>query len=460
MTSTGAALALAALAAVAVPQVEPPEAVVFDTSPRLTSSDCLRIQRIVQFACRTWLTERDRHRLLMGLAEEWLRCDAAARAQILEFAASAPALDLLTEANREAVRDEISAALRRAAQAGGPLGDAIAVVAGDSAALLRRDSPQVTEQDGWAWVEMQEWALTGALGVPVSLPLELASEAMQAAAKQRGSDAAGAAAVWAQLRAAAARSRPESYGQLRDSVARTLDVSARMPITSHLHPTGLYSLALPDGYALAANGPAGAETFIHGGGRRAVSVAASAVAREVADGSSPLSDSVTRALRQDPGYRELAPRASRRCLGASALASKEGRWLLLAQLRAPGDSALVSIAATCPADERRDALAELAVVLGAFAFRDELWQANATWAAGLGLARGAETPISAAQRDVRAALTEALGLFAFTAVGAPIGSGGVSAQAALAALGGAPPLTLLDAVPAPAPWPPRTATVL
>lgn len=419
--------------------------VLLDTSPRLTVADLLHIEQNIQFALGTWLTEREREDLLSGVLGEWLVCDRDGRGQMLEFAASAVSLDGLSPEGAAGVREGTLTALRRASESGRPLGRAVTRIDARVTGVLRAASPRVTEHDGDAWLESQEWALSLLAGRAVRVPDELGRKLISAACAARPEELAGSAERWAQLRLAAGQAPPEALLAVRQALAKPTDPSAASPSVLYADPLGLWAAMVPQGYRPTdgAGGNAEGQTFTSIDGTRVLAVGLGAVPSDVAAGNRTLAAALEQTLEAGGAYTEPVPGAAGRALSASALIERAGKSILICQLRAPGDTALVTIAAIAPTADLGLMLPDAAQLLGSFAFVGGVWEGQRDWAGAQPLARPGESPAAAGERELRRGLEETLGLLAVRVMGAPLGGGRVPLDEAFALLGGAPEIGLL-----------------
>lgn len=431
----------------ALPAVGPPDlsAVIFDTSPRLTAADFTNIQRTVQFAYDTWLTERERERLYRGVTDEWLVCDAVGRTQVIEFGAVSSGIEQLSPESLKAFRENVLGAAHAAGDTGRPLGGALVALALETSSLLRRDNPPVSRHEAYSWVEMQELALSLAVGSEVRLPDELAAEAVRLALEQRPSDLAGADKRLARLRIGVARAAPDVLSRAVAFLRAKLGVTAPSARERLTDPLGLWTLPVPAGWSEMRSPPAGARLVLTHQSWRGASLTLTLTEPNAAigDGTRPVLALVKETAGRLQGS-PLAPTSGARALGASELVGKERNWFLLATQRAPGDTTLVTVVATCPADLARVASTDLCTLVTGLEFTEDAWTAIPTWAAAAELARADESAVDAGRRETRAGLREAAGLLAFKALGAPLGEKQMPEADLLSALGAPDSVSLLE----------------
>jgi hypothetical protein len=446
MCRCAAVLCWCVLACSAAPGQETGEQVLLDTSPRLTVADLLHIEQNIQFCLGTWLTEREREILLTGVLGEWLACDRDGRGQMLEFAASAVSLGGLSPEGAAGVREGTLTALRRASEAGRPLGRAVTRIDARVTGVLRTASPRVTEHDGEAWLESQEWALSLLVGSTVRVPDELGRKLIAAACAARPEELAGSAERWARLRQAAGQASPEALRATREALAKPTEPPAATGATLYADPLGLWAATVPEGYGLGDGAGANAEgqTFTSADGARILAVGLGAVPPDVVAGNRPLASALEQTLKTGGAFTEPVPRAQARALGVSALIERAGKTVLICQLRAPGDTALVTVAAIAPTTDLARMLPDAAQLLGSFVFTGGVWEGQRDWAGAQPLARPGESPAAAGGRELRHALEEALGLLAVRVVGAPLGGGRLAFDEALAMLGGTREISVLE----------------
>jgi len=420
-------------------------AVILDTSPRLTAADFVNIQRTVQFAYDTWLTERERERLYRGVTDEWLACDAPGRTQVIEFGAVSAGIEQLSPEGLKAFRDSVLGAASAAGDTGRPLGSALVAFALETSSLLRRDNPRVSRHEAYSWIEMEELALSLVVGTEVRLPDELASEAVRLALEQRPADLAGADKRLARLRLGVANAAPDALSRAAACLRDRLGVSAPSGVERRGDPLGLWTLRVPLGWEPVSSPPAGAQLTLSARSWRGASVTLTVADPNaaVSDGSRPVLALVKEASGKLQGA-SLAPASGTRALGACALVGKDRNWFLLATQRAPGDTALVTIIATCPADLARAACGELCTLVTGLEFTNDAWSASPAWQAAAELARADESPVEAGRRETRTGLREAAGLLAFKALGAPLGEEQMPDAELLSALGAPDSASLLE----------------
>ncbi len=449
----GLLIATALLAAVGTASAaEEADAVLVDTSPRLTAGDALHIEQNVQFALATWLTERDREILLEGLLGEWFVCDRDGRGELLEFAAGSAGLASLEPQLEAELREATLRALHGAAESGRPLGRAVDRIRARVEGRLREAGPTVRLHDGDGWLETQEWALSLVCGSRVRIPEELGARLLEAAADARGGEIVGAAERWARLRAGSSAAPAAALGAVRTALAKPAAPPRAEPGTFYAHPLGLYALMLPQGYQPldGAGGNAEGQTFAGPAGR-VLAVGLGPVPPDVAAGNRPLASVLEQTLKAGGAFTEPLPRSVARPLGASALIERGGKTVVLCMLRAPGDTSLVTIAGIAPPAAMADFLPELALALESFAFVGRVWEGQSDWPAAAALARPGEGAISAGERQTRRALEEVLGLSAVRVFGAPVGKERAPVEAILEGLDAPDALTLLDCPRAAAP---------
>ncbi len=438
------AVVLALLAPAANAQTEA-NTVLVDTSPPLLASDFAAIRSAAQFALGAWLTLGESERLRKGLIEEWLVCDAQGRDQILEFAAAARELAAAPEEGRSEAGAQVLEGMKAAHETGRPLGQAFGELLASTTVQV---CPSATEHDAAAWLEMQEAGLATLLAAPIRIPRALGREMVLAAAKSEPDELAEARQVWAHLRAASAAAGPEGMASISEALASALSAPRAEEGDAFEDPIGLYRFTLPAGYEAApgAGGP-DTHTFAHraaAGGGRVLAVAVSEVPESAGMEPGALAKALDDRLASGGPCADLVPRSEDRAIAAAALVERGGRWIWLCLLRAPGDTALVSLVAICsPADSVAMA-SEIAVVLRTLAFRDEVWTSNADWEIARPSAMPTDSPSTAPRRAAGAALAEATGRLAVRALGAPIGPHGVPVEDLRDALGPPQALSLFD----------------
>ncbi len=420
-----------------------PNAVLVDTSPPLLAGDFAALRAAAQFSLGTWLTTRESERLRQGLIAEWILCDSQGRDQILEFAATVRELAGMSEDGRDEARAQVLEGLRGARETGRPLGQALGELI---AAVETPVCPAATRHDAASWIEMQEAGLVALVGAPVRIPNALGSQMAAAAAKSESDELANAPDPWAPLRVALAAAGPEAF---HGALAPALRVARANAGESFEDPLELYRFSLPDGYELVpgAGGGPDTNTFalrVPGGESRVIAVATSDVPDDVGMEAGALTKALADRLASGGPCTDLVPRATDRAIAASAFVERGGRWIWVCLLRAPGDTALVSLVAICAPGDSVAMATDLAVVLRSFAFRDEVWAANAGWEIARPSAMPTDPPVVALRREAGLALAEATGLLAVRALGAPVGSHGVAIETLREALGPVQPLSLFD----------------
>lgn len=430
----------AALLFASVALAAPGERVLLDTSPPLTDGDLLRIEANVQFAYDTWLTERESETLRAGVLDEWLLCDGSGRAQLLEFASSAANLDQGDPDSLPALRAGTVDALRKAGATGRPLGRAVSAIGANLEGVLRRTEPRVTAHDGEAWLEMEEWALSLTVGQGVRFGEALARQLVAAAVAGRPEEVVGSPERWARLRVGLAGD-PGAEDRVRAALPGGRAEPAEEDSSLYGDPLGLFALRIPPGYAPRPE-EAGGSTFVSG--ERVLAIGAQAVPSDVAKGDRTVAEVLAQALERGGAYSEPVPRAASRALGASALVERGERVYVLCFLRAPGDTALLSLAAIGPKSESGGLLGDLSLAAGSLSLLAGIWEAWPEWTVSRSLAHPGETAAEAGRREMGRVLAEAAGLLATRVHGMPIGGNRLSFEDALGLVGAPASVSVLE----------------
>jgi hypothetical protein len=393
--------------------------VLMDTSPGLYLADLVNIERTIQFATGRWLCSRERARVYQGVIDEWAMSDAGARGQMLEFAAVAAELDQLPDDSRAAVRESIQSALHEATGTGRPLGEAIlALEVADTTPALRGQRP--TRSQLHAWTEIQELMLSIALASPVRIPEERAREM---AGDILRADPGALSAAHENLARISTGWVSAPSEEVRRAVAGALGVPSghmEVPGEPFVDPLGLFALNLPVGWSHRPDlDPAeGGSAFASERGAVMV-VSASAPQREVVEGTRSVGAALGESLARLDDARLIDGIGDEGELAAFALAERGQALLLVVHMRAPGDSALVTIVCRAPRATLQTHLPDFAALLGSLRFSEAAWRSGADWSAVKELRRGNDTLRSAAERDLTMALRQALGCLAIEAVGVP-----------------------------------------